>query len=379
MHTTHIIVGANSAKILEETIAIEEALAGKIVILTDDYHLGHLHSEANHDFDEMRQAYWASLGKVFAEGHVSDQSKINDLIAKVLNKEEMEDLDIITQEAVTENEVVSDDKEDEDEDEDENDEDVEEDDVEDNNKEEIQIENDGENDGNENQNESTDNNTETEDKLASADKKAAIKKVKKSKTKEVEALGPRVIFWMAPNAQDVCAYYWLLNYFQKHAGLLHVISIDSLPFFNEKGILYYPKHFAQLLPKEMAKCKHLIKELSPSDYEVDMDEWVRLASENGMVRSHDVGKKVSTRNESHMDGAIYLSITSNFVKAHKVLATVMNKGGSQANETFMAYRLRKLVEQGSFVVQGDTTKALKDFEIKSNKKVAEESEAETPS
>jgi hypothetical protein len=184
----------------------------------------------------------------------------------------------------------------------------------------------------------------------------------------------KCIFWMAPNAQDVSAYYWLLSYFQKHKGLLHVIFIDSLPFFNEKGILYYPKSFAQLLPKEMVKCRHLIKELSAADYELEMDEWTRISGENGMVRSHEVGKKLSTRNETHFDGAIYLSITNNFVKANKILASCMNKGGAQANETFMANRIKKLVENNSFIVQGDTNKALKDFEIKSNKSNSEEEE-----
>ncbi len=187
----------------------------------------------------------------------------------------------------------------------------------------------------------------------------------------------KIIFWMAPNANDVCAYYWLASLCKAHTGLLHVIAIDSLPFFNEKGVLFYPKSFKEILPSELVKCKHLIRAISPADFELDIDEWIRISEENGIVRSHDVGKKISTRNETHFDGAIYLSVTSNFLKASKVLQSCMNKGGAQANEWFMANRLSTLVAQGNFAVQGDTSKALKDFEIKSNKQEAvEEATAE---
>jgi hypothetical protein len=279
MNTTNILVGAQAANVLEQTVQLEETLKGDIMVLTDDYHLGPLHTQPEEQFSNMRMAFWKELGKEFVEDFTPDEHKI-----KLL--------------------------------------------------------------------------------LHQATKDAA----------EEMPIPNRVIFWMAPNAQDVCAYYWLLPYFQKYNGLLHVISIDSLPFFNEKGILYYPKNFAQILPKEMAKCKHLIKEMSAADYEVDIDEWVRISEENGLVRSHDVGKKISTRNETHFDSAIYLSVTGNFAKASKVLSLAMNKGGAAANEAFMAYRLKSLVAQESFIVQGDTSKMLKDFEIKSSKSERTETE-----
>jgi hypothetical protein len=173
-------------------------------------------------------------------------------------------------------------------------------------------------------------------------------------------------FWMAPCVSDVAAYYWLLPYFAKHQGVLHCLSIAGLPFFNEKGILFTPKNFSEVLPKEMLKCKRLALQLSPADYEIDGDEWQRLCGENAQVRSLVGNKKLESKNEHFYDQYILnqLQFSTEFITAHKLVQQATAKAPDTVSDQFIAYRLRTLIEQGKVQVQGDQTKALKDFEIK---------------
>ncbi len=176
----------------------------------------------------------------------------------------------------------------------------------------------------------------------------------------------KVWFWMAPCISDVMAYYWLLPYFKNHPQVLHTLFINSLPFFNEKGNLFYPKNFGEVLPKEVVKCMRLAKDVSPADYEIDGDEWERLANENATIRSYEGGKKILSRNENYYDQALLnqLQFTNGFVKANKVVAQALAKITDTLSNYFLEQRLRLLISEEKIQAQGDITKALKDFEVK---------------
>jgi hypothetical protein len=176
----------------------------------------------------------------------------------------------------------------------------------------------------------------------------------------------KVWFWMAPCVTDVCAYFWLLSYFKKHVGVLHYISINSLPFFNEKGTLFYPKNFSEILPKEIVKCKRLAKDVSPADYELEGDEWEKLAGENAMIRTNEGGKKTTSKNENFYDSAILnqLQFTTDFVKANKIIHQALGKITDTVSDWFIIYRLKQLVADGTLIAQGDMNKALNNWEVK---------------
>jgi hypothetical protein len=190
---------------------------------------------------------------------------------------------------------------------------------------------------------------------------ALIQKIIEEQTEESQ-----VWFWMAPNVSDVLAYYWLLPYFKNNNGLLYTVFINSLPFFNDKGSLFYPKGFGEILPKEIVKCKRLAKDVSLADFEMDGDEWDKLAGESALVRSHEGGKKIMSRNENHYDQHILnqLQFTNGFIKANKVISQALAKVPDVLSNYFLEYRLRTLIAEEKVDTQGDTTKALKDFEVK---------------
>lgn len=173
-----------------------------------------------------------------------------------------------------------------------------------------------------------------------------------------------VCIWLAPCVSDYTAYYWVLPYFKNYPGMLHTISILGLPFLNEKGQLFYPINFSEVLPKEFLKTKRLLKEVSPAEFEVDGEEWMRLSSEPHGVRVYDGGKKISSKPLEHFDSIVMASLSTDFTKASKVVHEAMKKIQQTVADYFIEWRLRELVASGQLSSQGDTTKLLKDFEVK---------------
>jgi hypothetical protein len=184
-------------------------------------------------------------------------------------------------------------------------------------------------------------------------------------TKAVREEEP-LCFWMSPCVSDVCAYYWLLPYCKPHVELLHTISIVGLPFLNEKGQLFYPSNFSEVPAKEFIKTKRLLKEVTPAEYEVDGDEWKKLQDDTTWVRIYEGGKKIASKEVTHFDTLLKNSVTNDFQKGQKVVNETLKKTNQTVSDLFIAWRLRELIAQEVFIINGDASKALKDFEVKKN-------------
>ncbi|MBL7767255.1 MAG: DUF1835 domain-containing protein [Chitinophagaceae bacterium] len=183
-------------------------------------------------------------------------------------------------------------------------------------------------------------------------------------------------FWLGPCVTDVMAYYWLLPYFKPHPGVLHTINIIGLPFLNEKGQLFYPQSFSQIPAKEFTKTKRLLKEVSPAEYETEGDEWGRLIAEQTWVRIYEGGKKIISKDVHHYDALIKSSLTAEFQKGSKVLNEAQKKCTQTLSHLFLEWRLRQMIAQEQMTVNGDTSKTLREFEVKKVAEPAASSEAE---
>ena len=186
-----------------------------------------------------------------------------------------------------------------------------------------------------------------------------------------------VCFWMAPCVTDVCAYFWLLPYFKKQADMLHMINIIGLPFLNEKGQLFYPKNFSEVVPTEFLKTKRLLKKVTVAEYEVEGDEWTKLQTESTWVRVYEGGKKIVSKELTYYDSLLSTSLTTEFQKGTKVVNEAMKKCTQTLTSVFLEWRLRELVTSQAVAINGDVEKGLKDFEVKKVGEPAAEMEAES--
>ena len=170
--------------------------------------------------------------------------------------------------------------------------------------------------------------------------------------------------WMAQNQHDVCGYYWLMSQLRKWQGRVMIIYLNNLPFLNDKGQLFYPSWLGEIPAKEFLKAKKLARPITASEYEIDPDEWRKLAEENATVRILEGGKKIVGREDNFFDGELIKNTTGDWQKATRVLSNTLHRMKIKTGDVFLMSRIKYLIEVGKFEVNGDLTKNWKDFDIK---------------
>jgi len=175
--------------------------------------------------------------------------------------------------------------------------------------------------------------------------------------------GIQIWIWAAQNKHDVCGYYWLMSRLKAYQGRIYILYLNNLPFLNEKGQLFYPQWISEIPPKEMIKARKLARLITPSEFEVDPDEWNRLAAEGKCVRLLEGGKKIIQKDESFYDNELKKHITGDWQKASKIIQQFLHKASQTTGDAYMLWRLKQLLQTDVYDVQG-TVKNMKDFEVK---------------
>lgn len=181
----------------------------------------------------------------------------------------------------------------------------------------------------------------------------------KLKTNEDEI----VWIWVAPNKHDVSGYFWLMSQLKEFTGRVYVLSLNNLPFINEKGNIFYPVNLFEIPPREFLKAKKLARPITASEFELDPDEWAKICDENKMVRTLEGAKKLAQHNEDFYDKYILEFVTTDWQKANKVVQQFLNKSKHTTGDAFVLWRLKQLVLNQTIEASGEI-KNIKDFEVK---------------
>lgn len=183
--------------------------------------------------------------------------------------------------------------------------------------------------------------------------------------------------WMGQNQHDVSGYYWLMPQLSEYQGRVMILYLNNLPFINEKGNIFYPSWLSEIQPKEFIKAKKLARPITLSEFEIDPDEWRKIAEENAMVRILEGGKKIIGKEENFYDSEILKNITSEWQKATRVLSNTLHRMPIKTGDVFVMWRMKELINLGKIEVTGDVSKSWKDFDVKlGGGKKAEVHEAE---
>lgn len=184
--------------------------------------------------------------------------------------------------------------------------------------------------------------------------------------------------WMGQNGHDVCSYYWLIPQLKDYQGRIFVLYFNNLPFINEKGNIFYPTTLHEIQPKEFLKAKKLNRAVTLSEFEVDPDEWKKLASENALIRILEGGKKIVSKEEDFYDKDILASLTNEFQKGNRAMSNILGKMKIKTGDLFLLWRMKQLATQERLEVNGDTSKGWKDFEVRLKSSQPETIEAQQP-
>ncbi len=188
--------------------------------------------------------------------------------------------------------------------------------------------------------------------------------VKYLKEKLEENPEEQIWIWMGQNQHDVTGYYWLMPQFKEYQGRVMILYLNNLPFINEKGQLFYPSWLHEIQPKEFIKAKKLARPVTVSEFEIDPDEWKKMAEESAIVRILEGGKKIIGKDESFYDNEILKNLTSEWQKATRVLNNTLHRMKIKTGDVFIMWRIKKLILEGRIDVTGDVGLGWKDFDVK---------------
>lgn len=177
--------------------------------------------------------------------------------------------------------------------------------------------------------------------------------------------------WAAQNKHDVCGYYWLLHFLKEFQGRIFILYLNNLPFFNEKGSIFYPTWLHTIPPREFLKAKKLARPITLSEFEMDPDEWTRLCNENKGVRLLEGGKKLVQHDYDFYDAELKQFISKDWQKAGKIIGQFLSKGKHTTGDAYLLWRLKTIISGGEYDIQGEP-KQMKDFEIKRKADIVEQ-------
>ncbi|HET7116436.1 MAG TPA: DUF3658 domain-containing protein, partial [Hanamia sp.] len=166
-------------------------------------------------------------------------------------------------------------------------------------------------------------------------------------------------------------YYWLISQLKEFAGRIYVLSLNNLPFINEKGQIFYPENLFEIPPREFVKAKKLARPITTSEFEIDPDEWAKICNENKMVRILEGAKKLSQHDADYFDKFLMEFITPDWQKANKVIHQFLHKSKQTTGDAYLLWRLKELIIAGKIDAQGEV-KNMKDFEVKKKANAGEQ-------
>ncbi len=172
-----------------------------------------------------------------------------------------------------------------------------------------------------------------------------------------------VWIWAAQNKHDVSGYYWLISQLKDFQGRIFILYLNNLPFINEKGHLFYPTNIFEIQPKEFLKAKKLARQITPSEIEVDPDEWIKLCNEEKGVRTLEGGKKLLQHDYDYYDDELLKFISADWQKVNKLFHSFFSKSKNTTGDAYLLWRLKLMITQNKIDIQGEV-KGLKDFEVK---------------
>jgi hypothetical protein len=172
-----------------------------------------------------------------------------------------------------------------------------------------------------------------------------------------------VWIWAAQNKHDVSGYYWLMSQLKDFQGRIFILYLNNLPFINEKGQLFYPQWLSHIPAKEFLKARKLARPITPSEFEVDPDEWMKICRENKPVRLLEGGKKLVQADDDFYDAELQKFITGDWQKASRIIGQFLSKGKETTGDAYLLWRLKKLLQTGFYDVQGEA-RTMRDFEVK---------------
>jgi len=167
----------------------------------------------------------------------------------------------------------------------------------------------------------------------------------------------KIVVWYGPNSMDTISLYQICSRFRNN--ILFKVSVEELEENKER---YIPSVGA-CNPDQILDLTTKIKPITDKEKTSCVKELERVINENKMIRILKEDQVIS-KDEEFYDALILSNATKSFLKVPRVVGATMGKSKYLVGDTFIDYRLRKLIDKGDLIVKGNKEAAMRLIEVK---------------
>jgi len=176
--------------------------------------------------------------------------------------------------------------------------------------------------------------------------------------KAVKEIGndSKIIIWYGKNTSDQIALRLICSILNSN----NVYGINVSKYYYKEDIPYRCLGECSIEDiKEMISNEIKIREIQIEEYKND---WINLCRNDSLLRIYEDGV-IKSVNENYYDLSILKNCSKEFIKAGRVVGATMGKSFQLVGDTYIEYRLRKLIEEKKVEYCG-TLESLRDYSVR---------------
>jgi len=170
----------------------------------------------------------------------------------------------------------------------------------------------------------------------------------------------KIVIWYGENTGDQVGLRYLNALLRNKE--LYEVNVSESYIGDYNGNRYKPRALGECSPEEINHIISSMKKLEKEKCNRLINDWevLRISKENLRILKEN---KIIGVDESYYDYDILSNCTFNFKKAARVIGMTMGKSHQLVGDTYIDYRVRKLIESGKVEYRG-RLETMRDFEIR---------------
>ncbi|WP_432664060.1 DUF1835 domain-containing protein [Wukongibacter baidiensis] len=170
----------------------------------------------------------------------------------------------------------------------------------------------------------------------------------------------KIIIWHGENVMEQTALRYLVSRFKENE--IYEVSVSKNIMKELKGEIYRPRATAECSLEELRKALKSVSLIDNSRKEILISEWNELRKNEAVLRIY-IDNKVICEDETYYDKYILKYTPDEFLKAARVIGSVMGNSGQIVTDAFIDYRIRSLIDSGKLEYRGKL-RFMREFDIR---------------
>ncbi|MCT4584579.1 MAG: DUF1835 domain-containing protein [Peptostreptococcaceae bacterium] len=169
-----------------------------------------------------------------------------------------------------------------------------------------------------------------------------------------------IIIWHGNNANDQVGLRYLLSKLENKNIYEVDVSQNAIKFFRNEA--YIPRALGECSIENIEKVILNMKKFDSEKLENLKNDWSRLKDSKENLRIVENGEIIDVE-EDFYDSKIVANTGFNFKMAARIIGKTMGESKHLVTDTYIDYRIRKLIEQGKIKYQGHL-ESMRDYQIR---------------